>query len=230
MKRILILFIALFVASTLLAQPKWSIKATGAIGGSINSGSYSNYYNRDGRDYWHSYDDQENMYENSDVFLEGGVGVRFYVFKWVYLGTDVSYSQFKNKYDPFYIDNWAVNTINKDKTLTLDGISVSVVAGFAYHNRSRFYPFTEVGFMPYFTINDDFHNKDVYFGANFKLGGGVKLTDKFAIELAFSTTTLFKGNREKDYYTDSNGDRYYSKYTAEINSGIGATIGCVFSF
>ncbi|MDR0661422.1 MAG: hypothetical protein LBG19_11715 [Prevotellaceae bacterium] len=219
MKKIALLFIAVFAASLLFAQPKWAIKASGTIGGSINSGTYT-YYD-DGYGYHHGrWDD---IYDNSELFYEAGLGFRVYALKWLYFGADLNYSQIKNKYDSFYLREGGLSWYSP--TLTLDGLGLSFVSGFTFPNKSRFYPFAEIGLMPFFAFNDDFHDKNVYFGTNFKLGGGFKLTNKLAIELAVTSTTLYRFDNSYDYYYG--GYHYYSDYSVELNGGIGANLGLV---
>lgn len=225
MKKIVILIVALLATSSLLAQPKWAIKVSGSIGGSINTGTYDTYY--DGN-YWHNYDRWDDIYDNSKMFYDAGIGFRFHIIKWLYLGVDVNYSKLENKYDPYHFyfrGDGDLSLLNK--TLTLEGVSVAFVTGFAYHNNSRFYPFAEIGLMPYFTINDDFHDRSAYFGTNFKIGGGVKLTEMLALELAFTSTMFYKSGHNRYYY---GGRYYYSDHTLEVNSGIGANLGLVINF
>lgn len=218
MKKIAILFVTVLAASSLFAQPKLAIKVSGSIGGSLNSGTYTYYDDR----YWDDYYRWDNAYDNSELFFEGGVGFRIYALKWLYFGADVTYSRIQNKYDYFYVREYGF----PNQTFTLDGIGVSIVSGFTFPNKSRFYPFLEIGLMPYFTINDDFYDKSVYFGTNYKMGGGFKLTENLALELAFTSTMLYKFGHDRDYYSDY----YYDDYSFEINYGIGANLGLVVNF
>ena len=225
MKRISLLFaIAVMSVSSLCAQPKWAIKASGAIGGSLNSASYERYYIGSN---WHNHDRWDNVYDNSEMFYEGAIGVRLYALKWLYFGMDVSYSQLKNTYDRHFLVDIGASALS-DRTLTLEGVGVSAIAGFTFPNKTRFYPFAEIGVMPYFTLTDDFHDKNVYLGASFKLGGGIKLTDKLALELAVSSLSLFKFDDE--YYNSYTNTYYESEYLVEVSNGIGGSLGLVVSF
>lgn len=221
MRRIVLIVVMILAASSVFAQPKWAIKASGAIGVSLNSGTYTSYY---GDRYWH-HDRWEDIYDNSELFLDAALGFRVYALKWLYFGADVSYSQIKNKYDFFYLMEEGAHF---NPTLKLDGLGVSFIAGFTFPNKSRFYPFAEIGLMPYFTFNDDFHDRDVYFGANFKVGGGFKVTEMLAIELAFTSTMLYDFESDRHYYYDDY--HYYSDHSLELNGGIGASLGLVFNF
>ena len=211
MKRVSLLFAVVAIGvSSLCAQPKWSVKATGALGASVNYGSYSDWGYRD------------DVYDNSELFCEGSLGVRAHLLKWLYLGVDVSYSRFDNKYDSYF-----VNSIFGGKKLTLDGVGVSVVSGFTFPNKTRFYPFVEIGFMPFLTINDDFYDRNVYFGMNSKLGGGIKLTNTLALELALSSTALYRFGSDRDYHYDY---YYDDEYSFNMTYGIGGSLGLVVSF
>lgn len=219
MKKILLLAAVVLAASSLVAQPKWSLKASGSIGGSINSGTYTYHDN----DRWNYYDRWDDVYDNSELFYEASVGVRIYALKWLYFGADVSYSRIQNKYDYFFVREYGL----PNERLTLEGVGLSIVTGFTFPNKSRFYPFVEIGLMPYFTINDDFHDKNVYFGTNYKLGGGFKLTEKLALEVAFTSTMLYRFSHNSDDYNDR---YYYDEYSFETNYGLGGNLGLVISF
>jgi len=217
MKKILLFTLVCLFSISLYAQdktkkqfeyPRFALTLSGGIGGSYAS-AFEYYEDDYFDDYW--YDD--DMYRNNKLSYEVSLGAQFYILRWLYIKTGISYIHMENRYEQWVIDDALFN----DPKLELDGLAIPFSAGFTFLNKSRFYPMIEVGLLPFFSFNNDFTDSHFRLGTTVKLGGGVNITKNFGLELAFNTNQFYQWEhkRHRGHYND-----YY-----KVSGGVLATAG-----